>query len=102
MSGDECEDGVERGGGTAALQEREQPRHASRAVHGFRTSCQQSVTHVVHHRGHVLRTLLGHSGQTAGEGRDVRLPIILSGSRGNGCQRLVSVANDVITVPEDI
>ena len=102
MSGDEREDGVEHSGGTAALQEREQPRHASRAVHRFRMSCQQSVTHVVHHRRHVLLTLLGHSGQTAGERRDVQLPIILSGNRGYSCQRLVSVANDVITVPKDI
>lgn len=95
-------DGVEHCGGTAAVEKGQQPSHMSGGVHGFGVSRQQSVKHVVHHRGQVLRHLLGHCGQVAGEGEDVRLPIILSDVRGNGCEDLVSVASDVVTVTEDI
>lgn len=96
------DDGVEHGGGAAAVEEREQPPHDSGGVHRSGTDRQQSVKHVVHHRRQVLRRLSGHSGQTAGEGGNVRLPIILSGIGGNRCEDLVSVASDVVAVPEDI
>lgn len=85
----------------AMVKKWQQPRHLSRGVHRFGVSRQQSVNHVVHHRGQVCRRLFGHSGHAAAEGWDVRLPIILSDIRGKSCQGLVSVARSVITGAKD-
>lgn len=84
------------------MEKGQQPSHPSGGVHRLGVCRQQGAKHVVHHWGQVHLHLLGHSGQAAGEGRDVRLPIILSDVRGNGCEDLVSVASDVVTVTEDI
>lgn len=95
-------DGVERGGGTPAVEKGQQPCHLSGGVNRLRVSRQQSVAHVVHHGGKVLRHHLRNFGQTAAERRDVRLPVILSDLRGNGCEEHVSGASDVVMVTEEI
>lgn len=95
-------EGVKHTSGAAAVEKGQQPRHLPRGVHRSRVARQQSVTHVVHHGGQVCRRLLGHSVQDTGEGGDVRVAVILSDVRGNCCEELVSVASDVIAVPENI
>lgn len=96
------DDGVKEGSGTAATQERQQPRHPSWRVHRSGVARQQGVKHGVHHGGQICCRLLGHSDQDTGEGGDVRLAVILPDLRGDGGEELVSVATVVIAVPKNI
>lgn len=94
--------GVKHGSGTPAVEERQQPSQLSRGVHRSGMDGKESVTHVVHHGTQVLHHLLGHLGQMVEERRDVSVPVILSGIRGNPWEDLVSVATQVVAVSKDV
>lgn len=99
---DARDDGVEHGGGTAAVEERQQPPELSGGVHGSGMDGQQSVTHVVHHGTQILRHLLGQFGMMVEKRRDVGFPVIPSDFQGNAREDVVSVAPQVVAVSIDV